>query len=386
MVHALAEEGSARTLEYVHQLWTFALDPSVGFETKVDRLLTAESDQFDLPYGFLTRIDVAADTQEIVRAVGSHELLQPGESCALSRSYCRKTIAQADGRLRVHDAVAEGWEGDPAYELFDLGSYVGATVETGGELYGTVCFASSDARDEGITDEELLLVDMFARWAGYELGVRTSQTDLDRRSEQLSELAETVAHDLRSPLSVATGQLALLNSTVQESIEQVDRAHERMERIIDDLLTLSRLDQPVGDPDEVDLRRHVVDAWGMVETGAATLTVDLDGDRIEADPDRLGRLFENLFRNCVEHGGDDVSIRVERLPDGDGFAVEDDGPGIDEADRERVFDPGYSTSTEGTGFGLSIVRKIATAHGWIVTVAEGSDGGARFEVRGVAFG
>jgi signal transduction histidine kinase len=51
-----------------------------------------------------------------------------------------------------------------------------------------------------------------------------------------------------------------------------------------------------------------------------------------------------------------------------------------------VFDPGYSTSTEGTGFGLSIVRKIATAHGWSVTAAEGSDGGARFEVTGVEFG
>jgi signal transduction histidine kinase len=386
MVHALAEEGSARTLEYLHQLWTFALDPSADFEAKVDRLLAAESDQFDLPYGFLTRIDVAADTQEIVRAVGSHGLLQPGEECALSRSYCRKTITQADGRLRVNDAVAEGWEDDPAYDLFDLGSYVGATVETGGELYGTVCFASSDARDESITDEEFLLVDMFARWAGYELGVRTSRTDLDRRSEQLSELAETVAHDLRSPLSIATGQLALLNSTVQESIEQVDRAHERMERIIDDLLTLSRLEQPVSAPAEIDLRRHVVDAWEMVDTGAATLTVDLDGDRIEADPARLGRLLENLFRNCVEHGGDDVSVRVERLPDRDGFSVEDDGPGIDETDRERVFDPGYSTSTEGTGFGLSIVRKIATAHGWSVTAAEGSDGGARFEVTGVEFG
>jgi signal transduction histidine kinase len=386
MVHALAEEGSSRTLEYLDQLWSLTLDPSTAFETKVDRLLTSESEQFDLPYGFLTRIDVVDDTQEIVRAVGSHDHLQPGETCELSRSYCRKTIAQSDGRLRVNDAADEGWKGDPAYELFELGSYVGTTVETGDGLYGTVCFASSDARDEGITDDELLLVDIFARWLEYELGGQTSRAELDRRSEQLTELAETVAHDLRSPLGVATGQLALLNSTVQESIERVDRAHARMERIIDDLLTLSRLEQPATDLEEIDLRRHVVDAWEMVEAGAAALTVDLDGDRLDADPDRLARLFENLFRNCVEHGGDVVSVRVGRLPDGDGFYVEDDGPGIDEADRERVFDPGYSTSADGTGFGLSIVRKIATAHGWTVTAAEGSDGGARFEVSGVEFG
>ena len=113
--------------------------------------------------------------------------------------------------------------------------------------------------------------------------------------------------------------------------------------------------------------------------------------------------MENLIRNAVEHGGDDVAITVGSLGDrkadgGDdgangeatektsgevGFFVEDDGPGIPEANRDEAFDAGYSTSREGTGFGLRIVEQVATAHGWSVRVTESREGGARFEVTGV---
>jgi signal transduction histidine kinase len=89
------------------------------------------------------------------------------------------------------------------------------------------------------------------------------------------------------------------------------------------------------------------------------------------------------MRNAVEHGGDDVTVAVGAL--NDGFYVEDDGAGISEADREDVFEPGYSTSEDGTGFGLSIGKRVADAHGWNVRVTDGSDGGARFEIIGVEF-
>jgi signal transduction histidine kinase len=75
-----------------------------------------------------------------------------------------------------------------------------------------------------------------------------------------------------------------------------------------------------------------------------------------------------------------VTVTVGGLPDG--FFVADDGPGIPPEDRERVFETGYSTSAEGTGFGLRIVREVAQAHGWDVSVTESDGGGARFEIRG----
>jgi signal transduction histidine kinase len=86
--------------------------------------------------------------------------------------------------------------------------------------------------------------------------------------------------------------------------------------------------------------------------------------------------------DSAEHGSTDdagVTIRLTALDGEHGFAVEDDGPGVDPAHRDSVFERGYTTSDDGTGFGLAIVRSIADAHGWSVGLAESDAGGARFE-------
>jgi signal transduction histidine kinase len=102
---------------------------------------------------------------------------------------------------------------------------------------------------------------------------------------------------------------------------------------------------------------------------------------VKADRDRLHRLLETLIRNAVDHGGADVTVTVGELENG--FYVEDDGPGIPAEDRETAFEAGYSTAERGTGFGLSIVKRIVEAHDWAIRVADGSEGGARFEITGV---
>jgi signal transduction histidine kinase len=100
-----------------------------------------------------------------------------------------------------------------------------------------------------------------------------------------------------------------------------------------------------------------------------------------ADRTRLQQVLENLIRNAVEHGGEDVRIRVGDRPRG--FYVEDDGPGIPEDEREQVLEPGYPPDGSGTGFGLSIVRDISNAHDWTFDITASDDGGARFEFSGV---
>lgn len=97
----------------------------------------------------------------------------------------------------------------------------------------------------------------------------------------------------------------------------------------------------------------------------------------------MRQLFENLFRNAVEHGGPDVTVTVGELRNG--FYIQDNGNGVPEPHREEVFETGYSTSEDGTGFGLSIVQQVANAHGWSIRVTESADGGARFESTGVEF-
>ncbi|WP_394324704.1 sensor histidine kinase [Halorubrum sp. SD626R] len=90
-----------------------------------------------------------------------------------------------------------------------------------------------------------------------------------------------------------------------------------------------------------------------------------------------------MFRNATEHGGEDVSITVGELDDG--FYVEDTGLGIPEDKQQAVFEAGYSTAKDGTGFGLTIVTQVAQAHGWSIRVADGPKDGARFEITNVEF-
>jgi signal transduction histidine kinase len=118
-------------------------------------------------------------------------------------------------------------------------------------------------------------------------------------------------------------------------------------------------------------------AWEMIDSRSARLSVE--DCTVTGDAGQLRALFENLFRNAIGHGGDDVTVRVG--PVEGGFYVEDTGDGIAVDDPERVFEHGFTTGYGGSGVGLTIVRRIATAHGLGVSLSESGEGGARFEFR-----
>ncbi|MFP8957338.1 ATP-binding protein [Natrialbaceae archaeon A-CW3] len=209
---------------------------------------------------------------------------------------------------------------------------------------------------------------------------------LRHQNERLEEFTRIVSHDLRNPMNVLGGSLALARENCECECE-CESAHlataveslTRMESIVEDTLTLAREGQQVGELKAVRLETIARACWENVATESATLVVASDTP-IRADPNRLHHVFENLYRNAVEHAGPDVTVRVDGL-DG-GFYVEDDGPGIPTENRKRVFDPKY-TETGSSGFGLAIVHQVADAHGWEVEATESAVGGARFEFSGV---
>ncbi|MFD1599782.1 sensor histidine kinase [Halobellus rarus] len=234
------------------------------------------------------------------------------------------------------------------------------------------------------------------------IGTRKAyERQLERQNERLEEFASVVAHDLRNPLNVAEGHVQLAAAECDSAhLAEAEDALGRMWTIIDDTLTLAKHGQDVGTKEHVTLSTLLERCWATVETDDASLAVESDLT-IEADPDRLRNLFENLIRNAAEHGsasrrasddaaehgsasGGGVTVRVGAIDGSEtGFYVADDGPGIPPEERDRVFDLGYTTAEAGTGYGLAIVKWIAEAHGWDVTVTEGDDGGARFEFTGV---
>ena len=262
--------------------------------------------------------------------------------------------------------------------------------------------------------------------------LRERERQLEQQNERLEGFAGIVSHDLRNPLNVARGRLELsLESVNGESVEgpdeegpdeegsdgirgseaqgdeaqgdeaqgdeaQGDEAHRggllghleatgralgRMDAIIEDVLTLTWGGRDLR-PDDLSPRSLgalAEAAWDQVDTAEARLQLDAPPS-FRCDKDRLQRLLENLFRNAIEHAGEAAVVRVGGLSGG--FYVEDNGPGIPEAERETVLRGGYSSQEEGTGLGLSIVQGIAEAHGWSLSVTESGEGGARLEFRG----
>ena len=233
--------------------------------------------------------------------------------------------------------------------------------------------------------------------------------ELERQVDRLEEFASVVSHDLRSPLTVAKGNMELIGdneSVDEELIAHVEFAHDRMSEIIEDSLALARGGNEVTDPEPVGIEELATQAWQTVGGDDETLSVATEM-QLDADPERLLRLLENLFRNAIEHGGDGddsgdpiaaglpddygddepsdsvldgLSITVGELTDGKGFYIADNGDGIPEEEREDIFEAGVSSSGTGSGLGLAIVRRIAQAHGWTVSVTDADGGGgARFE-------
>ncbi|GAA0477593.1 ATP-binding protein [Halococcus dombrowskii] len=270
------------------------------------------------------------------------------------------------------------------------------------------------------------------------LAEKTSQLEL--KNEQLERLADVIAHDLKTPLSTAESLLNLIEADsdyaddpeLRQSLSDLEMVHERLWEFSETIPTLARESADVESTTTHDLERLARSAWEVVETGAVSLSI-ADSRSLEADSRRLKLIFENLFRNAVEHGSGQLvrcdqkdplstelhantdrtipkdrddsgvtessrsianggrretvvsTVTVGALSTADGgkttrgFYIEDDGRGIPEERRDAVLEFGVSTGS-GTGYGLAIVRAIVEAHGWSLSLTASSSGGARFEI------
>lgn len=274
----------------------------------------------------------------------------------------------------------------PPEERSQIQEAIEATFETG----STTIESNFLTKDEGttnpfefrtrrVTDTEgnVLLVGI-----GRDINERKRrERQMERQLDQFAHFGRVLSHDLRTPLTTAQGRLELAQETGdEEHLTQAETALERLDDIIDDLADVMREGELVGDITAVEMEDCLRSVWESLETDRATLTVELEGS-IQAGEDALKRLLENLFKNALEHAGDDVHVTVGPLTDG--FYIEDDGPGIPEDERERIFEAGYSTKENGGGYGMASVRQLVIAHDWSITAIEGGEGGARFEITDV---
>jgi PAS domain S-box-containing protein len=301
-------------------------------------------------------------------------------------------ITDRVGEMQPLDRDSEFiWEVYETGESRELG-FVPATTETShhpgkvtSELlvpigeYGVIG-AYSDERDAfDETDAELFRLLASTVESAFARTLRERQ--LAQRNERLNDFASVVSHDLRNPLNIASAHAELARDAENPTphIEKIGSSLTRMEDLIEDLLARARGDQDL-DREPVRLSDIVDSAWESVDTAEATLDIE-DDARLDADSDRLRQLFENLVRNAVEHGREDVTIRVGATDEG--FYLADDGPGIPPEKRDDIFEQGVTHSEDGTGYGLAIVTDIVDGHGWSIGVEESWADGARFSVANV---
>ncbi|WP_136716078.1 ATP-binding response regulator [Halorientalis salina] len=273
-----------------------------------------------------------------------------------------------DHRDRIDDAIAETVETGSAVVEARVHQRGGTEIPT-------------EFRGSRLTDETGAVVGI----AGIARDVSdrvAHERELERQNERLEELVGAVSHDLRNPLNVITGRLQLARETGDEDhFEALDRATQRMEGLIEDLVELARQGHTVSDGEPVALDDLAVTTWSGLETAEATLTIETDRS-VVADEHRLRQILANLFQNSVKHAGEDVSVTLGAMDDG--FYVADDGTGIPEDERDRLLEYGETMSQGGTGFGLAIVRRTVEAHGWTVSLTDSERGGLRVEITGVS--
>jgi signal transduction histidine kinase len=244
---------------------------------------------------------------------------------------------------------------------------------------------------EGSGDEVRVLADSFNRM-------------LDRLAEAFASQREFIAdasHELRTPITVIRGQLEVLAANDEPSAEDVRRAERlvqaeitRISRLVDDLLLLAQAERAdFLRIEPIDLRPFVNELWDGVSLTADRRfeLSDIPSATLRGDPDRLAQALRNLAGNAVAHTSDHAGlVRLEVASMYSGrirFSVLDDGPGIPDSERERVFDRFHRTDAArarrdgGTGLGLAIVRAIAEAHGGRVVAAASRNGrGARIDL------
>jgi PAS domain S-box-containing protein len=228
---------------------------------------------------------------------------------------------------------------------------------------------------EGEPAAQVVMTDITAR-KRYEERLNETVEELEQSNERLDSFADMLAHELRNPLNVAQVYLSQIETADRDAVEQVASALDRIEEMINVLLVLAKGRAAVEGEQEVSLTEVADRAWGTLETGTADLVVDTDRV-VLADENYVQHLFENLFRNSIEHSDREVTVRLGDLDSG--FYVEDDGPGVPRGERERIFEAGYSTDDGGLGLGLTFVAQLADAYGWDCAVTESEAGGARFE-------
>lgn len=357
----------------------------------LDVILRSALDLLGGGYGSVMLLQ--GDTLRIAAASG--ERPTPDEGLRLGESIAGRVAST--GRPLLVNGPADH-ERFPGHEpRGDVESAMCVPLVHRGERLGVLNVNATATRQ--FDDYDLQVLTLFAEAAAIAIAnARLFAAEQAHVSELLeldrlkSEFVASVSHELRTPLaSVANAVVAFRRTESEENRAQlldiIERQARRLSLMVEEMLESARLEQPGVLPllrpvDVAALVRLVALEWQI-----ANRPVSVDAPEtceVRADPEALRQVLSNLIENAFKHGAEPVAVTVEPRGDQVVVSVVDHGPGVPEADRQRVFDRFHrldaSRDRPGVGLGLAIVRGLVTACGGTVWVDETEGGGAAFRV------
>jgi PAS domain S-box-containing protein len=338
------------------------------FERKSSEALELGRRYLDVDNAHLTRIDQeTAHWEALVSTDAPGGQFPPGLELDLGETYCRRTL-ESDGPVALHDAPEQGWTDDPAFETHGLHCYHGTTLFHEEEPFGTVCFVSTEPRDEPFSDSETMFAELLTRSLETELEREHYEAELTRRSNLVNVLNRVLRHNLRNDMCVVRGRIQHLADRYGEQTHS-DKATQKIDKLLNLCEKARELERIVGeelDRQERDIVALVEDVAGRIESAFpdARIIVDADEAVTAAVLPSFERAVEELIENAAKHGGvsPTVTITVENVPNAVEVRIADDGPGLSEPER-AVLGCGVETPlAHGSGLGLWLTHWIVTSH------------------------
>lgn len=352
----------------------------VPFDQQAREALELGRRYLGLENGHLTRIDQVTDHWEIVASTDpDHGQFPPGLELGLGTTYCRRVVEDKT-QVALHDAPAQGWGDDPAFDAHGLHCYLGTPLIVDKEPYGTVCFVSENPHTE-FSDGETMFAELIAQLLERELEGEIHETRLARQTNLATVLGRVLRHNLRNDLSVIRGYVQLMTDELSNDMDG-KQVLEDIDRLIELAEKAHHLHRIVA----ADFTQESVDITMLIEEVVETVSEKYPAASITAESEEsvyaevmasFERALYELIENAAKHSGGSptVSVTVEAVPGSVELQIRDDGPGIPKQEL-AVLESGSETPlTHGSGLGLWLVHWTVTSHGGTIegtVTAEGT--------------
>lgn len=364
-------------------------------EESFDRLTRLATSLIGAPTALVSLVD--EDRQFFKSAIGLKDPWASKRETPLGHSYCKHVVETGDPLL-IRDAREHPLtKGSPAIRDLNAVAYAGIPLYLDGQPLGSFCVIDDHPREW--SEREVAVLRELAGSAMSEIALRVATEKAEAAVRDRDDVLAVVSHDLRNPAGVVVAMSRILlerdlpDERRRALLQSIHRSGLSMQRLIDDLLDLSRMEAGhlVLDLQRVDLGNLARQVAESHQPRAEEGDLDLRHAAphapiiVRADPHRLEQALGNLVGNALKFtpAAGVVTIEAARGRGTATLAVEDTGPGIDPRHLPHLFDRFYQvrkSDRAGAGLGLAIARAIARAHGGELSVRSEVGKGTRFEL------